>query len=83
MAQVTVDPGDLVLAAAAAGGLMHAVVTGVRLGRLQLQPCDPTRRPTTCTLSAVAQVYKAAGRPDGVDASNGRLRPDPQLRLRL
>ena len=81
MADVVVEPGDVVLAAAGAG-LVHAVVTGVRLGRVQLQPCDPARRPTSCSLAAVAQVFKPAGRPAGADGG-GPLRPDPQLRLRL
>ena len=72
--------GDVVLARDA-GGQFHAVVRGVRLGRLEVERTDG-RPGRPVRLRDVLQVYKPAGRPDTAPAAE-RLRPTAQLHLDL
>ena len=76
-------PGDIVLARESAGQY-HAVVRGVRLGRLIVDRCDG-RPGRPVALRDVLSVFKPAGRPDGdaVGANPERLRPTAQLRMDL
>jgi hypothetical protein len=73
-------PGDVVLARESAGQF-HAVVRGVRLGRLTVERWDgrPSR---PVALRDVLQVFKPAGRPE-VGMAVERLRPTAQMRLDL
>jgi hypothetical protein len=73
-------PGDIVLARESAGQY-HAVVRGVRLGRLTVERWDG-RPARPVALRDVLQVFKPAGRPEG-GATVERLRPTAQLRLDL
>ncbi len=75
-----IDVGDVILARGATGRF-HAVVLGVRLGRLVVERCDG--RPAA-PLSArdVVEVYKRAG-PPSAEPRSRRLRPSGQLRLDL
>lgn len=77
---VDIDPGDIVLAREGSGGY-HAVVRGVRLGRLVVERCDG-RAGRPVAVRDVLQVFKPAGRPDGAPAVE-RLRPTAQLRMDL
>jgi hypothetical protein len=76
-----IEVGDVLLAKGPTGRF-HAVVTGVRLGRLAVERCDG--RPSG-PLSArdVVTVYKAAGRPSPEPPRVRQLRPTGQLRLDL
>ena len=76
-------PGDIVLARESAGQF-HAVVRGVRLGRLTVDRCDG-RPGRPVALRDVLAVFKPAGRPDGDGVPGGaeRLRPTAQLRMGL
>jgi len=76
-----IEVGDVVLAKGATGRF-HAVVNGVRLGRLAVERCDG--RPSG-PLSArdVVTVYKAAGPPSAGPPPVRQLRPSGQLRLDL
>jgi hypothetical protein len=73
-------PGDIVLARESAGQF-HAVVRGVRLGRLTVERWDG-RPPRPVALRDVLQVFKPAGRPEA-GATVERLRPTAQMRLDL
>lgn len=75
-----IDVGDVILARGATGRF-HAVVAGVRLGRLVVERCDG--RPSA-PLSArdVVEVYKRAG-PPSAEPRPRRLRPSGQLKLDL
>jgi hypothetical protein len=75
-----IEVGDVVLARGRTGRF-HAVVTGVRLGRLMVDRCDG--RPAG-PLSArdVVTVFKAAGAPSA-EPRVKRLRPSGQLKLDL
>jgi len=77
-AMAEIEVGDVVLAKGATGRF-HAVVTGVRLGRLAVERCDGR---TAAPLAArdVVTVYKPAGTP-ATEPRVRRLRPSGQLRL--
>ena len=75
-----IELGDVVLARGPTGRF-HAVVSGMRLGRLVVERCDG-RPATPLSPQDVLLVYKQAGRPDG-EARTERLRPSSQLRLEL
>jgi hypothetical protein len=76
-----IEVGDVVLAKGPTGRF-HAVVSGVRLGRLAVERCDG--RPSG-PLSArdVVTVFKPAGRPSPEPPRVRQLRPSGQLRLDL
>jgi hypothetical protein len=75
-----IDVGDLVLARGTTGRF-HAVVTGVRLGRLAIERCDG--RPSgPLAVRDVVTVFKDAGAPEA-EPRTPRLRPTGQLRLDL
>lgn len=74
-------PGDIVLARETSGQF-HAVVRGVRLGRLTVERWDG-RSARPVALRDVLQVYKPAGRPEGGGGPVERLRPTAQMRLDL
>jgi hypothetical protein len=78
MAQI--DVGDVVLARGTTGRF-HAVVTGVRLGRLMVDRCDG-RPAGPLSPRDVATVYKPAG-PPSAEPRAKRLRPSGQLKLDL
>jgi hypothetical protein len=75
-----IELGDVVLARGRAGRF-HAVVSGMRLGRLVVERCDG-RPATPLSTQDVLMVYKKAGRPEG-EPRTERLRPTAQLRLDL
>jgi hypothetical protein len=76
-----IDVGDVVLAKGATGRF-HAVVCGVRLGRLAVERCDG--RPSgPLSPRDVVTVYKAAGAPSPEPPRVRQLRPSGQLRLDL
>jgi hypothetical protein len=75
-----IEVGDVVLAQGAAGRF-HAVVTGVRLGRLAVDRCDG-RGSGPVSARDVVKVFKPAGRPTAL-AAVPSLRPTAQLRLDL
>jgi hypothetical protein len=75
-----IEVGDVVLARGATGRF-HAVVSGVRLGRLMVERCDG-RPAGPLALRDVVSVYKAAGPPD-TEPRVQRLRPTGQLKLDL
>jgi hypothetical protein len=75
-----IEVGDVVLARGATGRF-HAVVTGVRLGRLAIERCDG-RSSGPLAARDVLAVYKEAGPPDA-EPRTPRLRPSGQLRLDL
>ena len=75
-----IEVGDVVLARGTTGRF-HAVVSGMRLGRLVIERCDGRPAPPLSTQD-VLMVYKKAGRPEGVPRIE-RLRPTGQLRLDL
>ena len=74
-------PGDIVLAREASGQF-HAVVRGVRLGRLTVERWDG-RAARPVALRDVLQVFKPAGRPDPGGPAVEPLRPTAQMRLDL
>jgi hypothetical protein len=75
-----IEVGDVVLARGATGRF-HAVVAGVRLGRLAIERCDG--RPSgPLAARDVVTVYKRAGTPDS-EPRVKRLRPSGQLKLDL
>jgi hypothetical protein len=75
-----IEVGDVVLARGATGRF-HAVVAGIRLGRLAIDRCDG--RPSgPLSPRDVVTVYKRAGAPDA-EPRMKRLRPSGQLRLDL
>lgn len=75
-----IEVGDVVLARGATGRF-HAVVAGVRLGRLAIERCDG--RPSgPLAARDVVTVYKRAGAPDS-EPRVRRLRPSGQLKLDL
>ena len=75
-----IEVGDVVVARGA-GGRFHAVVTGVRLGRLVVERCDG--RPSgPLAVRDVLTVFKEAGPPGG-EPRGARLRPSGQLKLDL
>ncbi|MCW2983705.1 MAG: hypothetical protein JWR63_1275 [Conexibacter sp.] len=76
-----IEVGDVVLAQGATGPF-HAVVAGIRLGRLAIERCDG--RPSG-PLSArdVVTVFKPSGAPDAEAPRVRRLRPSGQLKLDL
>jgi hypothetical protein len=75
-----IDVGDLVLARGRTGRF-HAVVTGVRLGRLAIERCDG-RPAGPLAVRDVLSVFKDAG-PPSAEPRTPRLRPSGQLRLDL
>jgi hypothetical protein len=75
-----IEVGDVVLARGATGRF-HAVVTGVRLGRLVVDRCDGRSGGPLSPRDVVA-VYKPAG-PPSAEPRTKRLRPSGQLRLDL
>jgi hypothetical protein len=75
-----IEVGDVVLARGATGRF-HAVVSGVRLGRLVVERCDG-RPAGPLSPRDVLSVYKAAGPPE-TEPRVRRLRPSGQLRLDL
>jgi hypothetical protein len=76
-----IEVGDVVLARGATGQF-HAVVAGIRLGRLAVERCDG--RPSgPVALRDVVTVFKPAGEPSAEPPRVERLRPSPQLRLDL
>jgi hypothetical protein len=78
MAEIQV--GDVILAQGTSGRF-HAVVAGVRLGRLVVDRCDG-RPAGPLSLRDVVTVYKRAGPPDGQPRA-AQLRPTGQLKLDL
>ena len=73
-----IEIGDVVRARASAGGF-HAVVRGIRLGRLQVERCDG--QPSgPLAASDVAAVFKPAGAPAGKPRGE-RMRPTAQMKL--
>ena len=76
-----IEVGDVVLARGATGRF-HAVVTGIRLGRLALERCDG-RASGPLAARDVVTVYKAAGAPGEGPARTRPLRPTAQLKLDL
>jgi hypothetical protein len=75
-----IEVGDVVLARGRTGRF-HAVVTGVRLGRLAIERCDG-RPAGPLAVRDVVSVFKDAGAP-GAEPRATRLRPSGQLRLDL
>jgi hypothetical protein len=75
-----IEVGDVVLARGATGRF-HAVVSGVRLGRVVVERCDG-RPAAPLALRDVVSIYKPAGPPQG-ETRAPRLRPSGQLRLDL
>jgi hypothetical protein len=75
-----IEVGDVVLARGATGRF-HAVVAGVRLGRLAIERCDG-RPSAPLSPRDVVTVYKRAGAPDS-EPRVKRLRPSGQLKLDL
>jgi hypothetical protein len=75
-----IEVGDVVLARGTTGRF-HAVVSGVRLGRVVVERCDG-RPAGPLSLRDVLSVYKKAGPPDA-EPRVQRLRPSGQLRLDL
>jgi hypothetical protein len=75
-----IEIGDVVLAQGTSGRF-HAVVSGVRLGRLVVERCDGRPARPLAERDVVA-VFKSAGAPD-VAPRGARLRPSGQLRLDL
>lgn len=78
MAEIQV--GDVVLARGTAGRF-HAIVAGVRLGRLVVERCDG-RPAGPLSPRDVVTVYKPAGPPEA-EPRAPRLRPSGQLKLDL
>ena len=80
-----IEVGDVVLARGTSGRF-HAVVTGMRLGRLAVDRCDG-RPAGPLSPRDVLTVFKNAGAPQPAPAAPGaaapRLRPTGQLRLDL
>ena len=79
MAEIQV--GDVVLARGTTGRF-HAVVSGVRLGRLMIERCDG-RPAGPLSPRDVVTVYKPAGAPEPETRTAPRLRPTAQLKLDL
>jgi hypothetical protein len=75
-----IEVGDVVLAKGATGQF-HAVVTGVRLGRLAVERCDG-RASGPVAPRDVVTVFKRAG-PPAAEPRTPRLRPTGQMRLDL
>jgi hypothetical protein len=75
-----IEVGDVVLVRGATGRF-HAVVAGVRLGRLAIERCDG-RPSAPLAPRDVVTVYKRAGAPDS-EPRVKRLRPSGQLKLDL
>jgi hypothetical protein len=76
-----IEVGDVVLARGTTGRF-HAVVAGVRLGRLMVERCDG--RPSgPLSPRDVLSVFKDAGPPGAEPPQVRRLRPSGQLRLDL
>jgi hypothetical protein len=75
-----IEVGDVVLARGATGRF-HAVVSGVRLGRLVIERFDG-RPAAPLAPRDVMTVYKPAGAPSTEPRTN-RLRPSGQLKLDL
>ena len=75
-----IEVGDVVLARGATGRF-HAVVTGIRLGRLAIERCDG-RPAAPLSPRDVLSVFKEAGPPSG-EPRTPRLRPTGQMRLDL
>jgi hypothetical protein len=76
-----IEVGDVVLARGTTGRF-HAVVAGVRLGRLMVERCDG--RPSgPLAPRDVLSVFKDAGPPGAEPPQVRRLRPSGQLRLDL
>jgi hypothetical protein len=76
-----IEVGDVLLAKGPTGRF-HAVVTGVRLGRLAVERCDGRPSGPLSTRDVVT-VYKAAGAPSPEPPRVRQLRPSGQLRLDL
>ena len=76
-----IEVGDVVLARGTTGQF-HAVVAGIRLGRLAVERCDG--RPTgPLAVRDVVTVFKPAGTPGAEPPRTQRLRPSAQLKLDL
>jgi hypothetical protein len=75
-----IEVGDVVLARGTTGRF-HAVVAGVRLGRLLVERFDG-RPAGPLSPRDVVTVYKPAGAPSAEPRTN-RLRPSGQLKLDL
>jgi hypothetical protein len=75
-----IEVGDVVLARGTAGRF-HAVVSGVRLGRLMVERFDG-RPAGPVSPRDVMTVYKPAGAPS-TEPRVKRLRPSGQLKLDL
>jgi hypothetical protein len=76
-----IEVGDVILAKGATGRF-HAVVAGVRLGRLAVERCDG-RPSAPLSPRDVVTVYKPAGAPEAAAPRVRPLRPSGQLRLDL
>ena len=79
-AMAEIEVGDVVLARGTTGRF-HAVVSGVRLGRLMVERCDG-RAAGPVSPRDVLSVYKEAGPPD-TEPRTRPLRPSGQLKLDL
>jgi hypothetical protein len=75
-----IEVGDVVLARGTTGRF-HAVVSGVRLGRVMVERFDG-RPAGPLSPRDVLSVFKEAGPPDA-ETQVKRLRPSGQLRLDL
>jgi hypothetical protein len=75
-----IEVGDVVLARGTTGRF-HAVVSGVRLGRLVIERFDG-RPAAPLSPRDVMTVYKPAGAPS-TEPRTKRLRPSGQLKLDL
>jgi len=75
-----IDVGDVVLARGITGRF-HAVVVGVRFGRLLVERCD-SRPSAPVAPRDVVEVFKKAGAPSG-EPRPRRLRPSGQLKMDL
>jgi hypothetical protein len=76
-----IEVGDVVLVKGATGRF-HAVVAGVRLGRLAVDRCDG-RPSAPLSPRDVVTVYKPAGTPSPEPPPVRALRPSGQLKLDL
>jgi hypothetical protein len=76
-----IEVGDVVLARGATGQF-HALVTGIRLGRLAIERCDG-RAAGPLAVRDVVTVFKPAGSPGAEPPRVRQLRPTAQLKLDL
>ena len=76
-----IEVGDVILAQGTTGRF-HAVVAGVRLGRLVVDRCDG-RPAGPLSVRDVVTIFKPAGPPGAAEPKTPRLKPTGQLKLDL